>query len=634
MHGLGLLRFSGIDRILKVVGYAANGTGNVTTVGYFTDDSYTPFEKCVSTKDGNGLLTKIERSYHGANNAYTYDDLYRLSSKTTTYTTGSTTKQFKTNYSYNTVAGYRKGTRITSEYHYDASSERKYYYYDYYKNGNLKKIRLSSATQSEYVYDEYGRLTEENNYALSRAYKFAYDNGGNITKKETYFITNGTVEKTPTKTDTYDYSSITSGYGQNTAWKDQLKSYNGVAVKYDESGNPLNYLGKVMTWRGRKLMSIDGVAMDYDYNGLRVKKGDKTYYWQSSNLIMERWLKNGAESYIYYYYDESGVCGMNYNGTEYYYRKNIFGDVIAIYDSLGNLQCTYKYDAWGNHKVYNASGSEISAEVLNIGNINPIRYRGYYWDKEFGLYYLQSRYYDPLLGRFISADSVEYLEPDSVSGLNLYVYCNNNPVMNTDPSGHFVISFSAIAISMLIGFAIGATVSGTVAIIEEVYNDGNWNWDASTWDWRSIAKSALGGGVAGAISAIPIGGVIGSLLFGGTASVLGGLISGSVHDLKSGLLAFGIGAGANMIGYGASKIFSKVKANKIFNQGRKAKSLAIQKMQGKSFNMGAKALKGNMRNAFKDTTKEEIEKLIVNTNVLCRYSILSSIVANPLSGWY
>ena len=128
---------------------------------------------------------------------------------------------------------------------------------------------------------------------------------------------------------------------------------------------------------------------------------------------------------------------------------------------------------WINHKVYNASGSEIGAEVANIGNVNPIRYRGYYWDKEFNLYYLQSRYYDPVVGRFISADSVEYLEPDSVSGLNLYVYCNNNPVMNTDPSGHFVISFSAIAISMLIGFAIGATVSGTVAIIEEVYNDGN-----------------------------------------------------------------------------------------------------------------------------------------------------------------
>ena len=127
---------------------------------------------------------------------------------------------------------------------------------------------------------------------------------------------------------------------------------------------------------------------------------------------MERWLNGSAENYIYYYYDESGVCGMNYNGTEYYYRKNILGDVIAIYDSLGNLQCRYVYDAWGNHKVYNASGSEIGAEVLNVGNVNSIRYRGYYWDKEFNLYYLQSRCYDPVVGRFISADSVEYLEPE------------------------------------------------------------------------------------------------------------------------------------------------------------------------------------------------------------------------------
>ena len=110
-------------------------------------------------------------------------------------------------------------------------------------------------------------------------------------------------------------------------------------------------------------------------------------------------------------------------------QKNIFGDVIVIYNNLGALQCRYEYDAWGNHKVYNASGSEISAEVLNIGNINPIRYRGYYWDKEFGLYYLQSRYYDPALGRFISADSVEYLEPNDIIGLNLYAYCYDNPIM-------------------------------------------------------------------------------------------------------------------------------------------------------------------------------------------------------------
>jgi hypothetical protein len=90
------------------------------------------------------------------------------------------------------------------------------------------------------------------------------NNNTYITKKETYSITNGIVAETPQKTDTYDYSTITSGYGQNSAWKDQLKSYNGVAIKYDESGNPLNYLGKVMTWCSRELMLFNGNTFTYD----------------------------------------------------------------------------------------------------------------------------------------------------------------------------------------------------------------------------------------------------------------------------------------------------------------------------------------------------------------------------------
>ena len=497
--------FADIDRILRVVGYAANGTGNVTSVGYFTDNGDTPFEKCVSTKDSNGLLTKMERSYHGAKNTYAYNDFYQLSSKTTTYTIGGTSKQFKTNYCYETISGYRKGTRITNEDHYDGNSEVKRYYYDYYKNGNLKKIRFRSDTQSEYVYDEYGRLTEEYNYALSRAYKFTYDNGGNITTKETYCITNGTVAETPAKTDTYDYNTVAFGYGQNSAWKDQLKSYNGAAIKYDESGNPLNYLGKVMTWRGRKLMSIDGVAMDYDYNGLRVKKSDKVYYWQSSNLIMERWLKNGIEHSIYYYYDESGVCGMNYDGTEYYFRKNIFGDVMAVYDRLGNLQCTYKYDAWGNHKVYNASGSEIGKEVINAGNINPFRYRGYYWDVEFGLYYLQSRYYDPALGRFISADDINYLDPESVIGFNLYAYCGGNPIMYADPEGKFFLSLLFTAV-------VGAGLAALSSTVVQFATTGE-------VDLKQVAVSAAFGAVGSALAFTGIGGVLGQFAIQGLLGV-------------------------------------------------------------------------------------------------------------------
>lgn len=78
--------------------------------------------------------------------------------------------------------------------------------------------------------------------------------------------------------------------------------------------------------------------------------------------------------------------------------------------------------------------------------------RGYYFDDELGLYYLQSRYYDPEIGRFISADSIEYLNPDSINGLNLYAYCSNNPVMNIDPNGEFLFSFLAsLAIAALIG---------------------------------------------------------------------------------------------------------------------------------------------------------------------------------------
>lgn len=455
------VEFEEIRRILRVVGCAANGTGNITATEYYIEDGGDPFEKCTYTKDGNGLLTKIEREYHGASSTtYNYDNLYRLTSKTTKYAATSA-RRYKTAYTYNNVSGNQKGTRITEENH-SIGSNTVNYAYSYYANGNLKSITSGSDVQSEYIYDEYGRLIQENNYALGQSYKLTYDNGGNITRKETYIITDNKIASRPTQTDIYDYETITDNYGQNAAWKDQLKGYNGVAIKYDKMGNPLNYLGIAMTWNGRKLMTANGIAMEYDYNGLRVKKGDKIYYWQNDNLIMERWMKNGEENYIYYHYDESGVCGMNYNGTEYYYLKNILGDIIAIYDTLGNLQCRYVYDAWGNHKIYNAGDVEITtAEETHIGNINPLRYRGYYWDSEFNLYYLQSRYYDANLGRFINADDISYLDPESVIGFNLYAYCGDNPVMYTDPDGTSFLLVAGIVLGLA---ALAATIQDIVQI--------------------------------------------------------------------------------------------------------------------------------------------------------------------------
>ena len=139
---------------------------------------------------------------------------------------------------------------------------------------------------------------------------------------------------------------------------------------------------------------------------------------------------NGTDT-IWYTYDESGnPIGMELNGTQYYYMKNVQGDVIAILDANGNKVVEYDYNAWG----YLRSTTGILASTVGVKN--PIRYRGYYYDVETGLYYLQSRYYDPQTGRFINADDTDYLGADgSFASYNLFAYCNNNPVNNSDPSG-------------------------------------------------------------------------------------------------------------------------------------------------------------------------------------------------------
>ena len=106
----------------------------------------------------------------------------------------------------------------------------------------------------------------------------------------------------------------------------------------------------------------------------------------------------------------------------------------------------YIYDAWGNHAVVDANGNDIE-DMSHIGNVNPFRYRGYYYDAETGLYYLQTRYYDPETGRFISQDSIDYARNNTVNGLNLYCYCLNNPIKYVDFSGCIPISNSVTTYS-------------------------------------------------------------------------------------------------------------------------------------------------------------------------------------------
>ena len=151
---------------------------------------------------------------------------------------------------------------------------------------------------------------------------------------------------------------------------------------------------------------------------------------------------------------------MKYNGATYIYRKDVQGSIIALLDSNGRIVVKYAYDAWGNHTVYDSNGN-INTDENFVGNINPFRYRSYYYDAETKLYFLKTRYYDPEVGRFISVDGIEYLDPETINGLNLYAYCGNNPVMNVDPNGKFPILALILGITALVGLCL--TIGGVTS---------------------------------------------------------------------------------------------------------------------------------------------------------------------------
>ena len=157
-----------------------------------------------------------------------------------------------------------------------------------------------------------------------------------------------------------------------------------------------------------------GMRNDKTVNGVPT-----TYTLEGSKVVQEN---SSADSIHYTYSGKGALISMNLNGTEYYYIKNVQGDIIGLYDASGTEVVAYTYDTWG--KLIAIDGSLKDT----VGVKNPYRYRGYRYDAETGLYYLQSRYYNAELGRFINADAI-------VTG-NEFGYCENNPVMFSDSTGY------------------------------------------------------------------------------------------------------------------------------------------------------------------------------------------------------
>ena len=219
--------------------------------------------------------------------------------------------------------------------------------------------------------------------------------------------------------------------------------------------------------------------------------------------------------------------------------------MIAIYNTEGDLQCKYNYDAWGNHRIGNARNELIydSATGIiatgyenHIAILNPIRYRGYYYDNETRLYYLQSRYYDATLCRFLNRDNVNYLEPESINGLNLYCYCHNNPIMYVDPNGHMpkwaqwvvgglAIAGLVVATVLTCGAAgagaaavgaamlVGGLVSAGINVVDQLSDGGE-------FDWTELAISTLSGTAYGLV--VGLTGGAGGWAVAGKFAVAGG----------------------------------------------------------------------------------------------------------------
>ena len=420
-----------------------------------TDKRIKTFQNVVSGVSSDGTSKSVTTTN-------TFDKKLRLTKKTNTFRGLAYSKEIS--YNKTRVSNVHDSLKITGN---DNTTTIGSFGYAYDALGRITgEEDIAAGTSKSYVYDMAGRLVRENNSALNKTYTYAYDSVGNVTSKKTHAYTTASTPGTATATTAFSY---------DTTHPDRLTSFGGKAITYDQQGCPLTYDGKTYTWTRGKLTKVafgGGISLNsgnralvpsisseywtytYNGNGQRTQKkytclpplGNEALYDyvtsktvdytydHSGRLVKELTTtvsKNSGTttSSIVYLYDDSGIIGMLKDGASYYFHRNIQGDVVGVYNGSGTKLVTFKYDAYGNCTV---NGDTSIAQYCKI------RYRGYYFDAETGLYWVQTRYYNPEWCRWISPDSMGYLDPETAHGLNLYAYCINDPINYIDPSGHFL----------------------------------------------------------------------------------------------------------------------------------------------------------------------------------------------------
>lgn len=470
-----------------------------TTGDYRTAD----FELIYGTGADADRVTALQM--HKVNRIqFAYDGFGRVTSRTYSNTSGENRRV--TTYTYQDVGSDKTTTLLKTVNNSGFGSLG----YEYDAVGNITQITKDGAVQESYTYDDLNQLKTVTRNGVTTEYNYQ---NGNITS----VTQNGTAVKT------YSYTDST--------WGDLLTSFNGQTITYDEIGNPLQYRdGMSLTWaKGRQLQGIikDGLNASYTYdeNGLRISKtvnGVTTKIHRANGQMLGLNVSDGKD--MTFILDGDGnVYGVHYDhyasnqpkSETYYFAYNAQGDVIGIYEFGGRLIATYDYDEWGNCTV-NVLAEDGNSHAVDspdhIAQVNPFRYRGYFYDAETGLYYLNSRYYDPDTGRFVNADdeSLSLVSPESANyDKNCFAYCDNNPINRADSSGEIWHIVAGAVVGAAIGFA--TSVANDLLNGEEV-------------NFKAAAVSAAFGAVGGVLTTVGLP-TVASI---GTGALLGG--AGDVAD--------------------------------------------------------------------------------------------------------
>ena len=500
---------SGEENISSKVSY--NLSGRVERIRYEYDYNLSSLtaDDYISTSyeylnDGRLSRESISGEDISLNVQYSYDTLDRISSVVYNGSASGDSGSFSNTVTYT----YRKDntygeTGLVSKYTSTVGDNTTTYTYSYDSNGNVRRI-ISDSGNIYYDYDDLGQLVQVQSSVFGNC-SYIYDNSGNIIRK------NG--------------NNAVFTYTDST-WGDLLISVNGSSINYDDIGNPTTYYnGLTFTWEGRRLVGATNgtntYTFTYNADGLRTSKtknGVTTNYYYSGTLLIKE--ESPTQTIVYLYDANGSPIGLKFRLStyaediwdEYFYEKNLFGDIVAVYDSIGTKLYSYTYDPWGRFvrtQVFVTPSTAI---------VNPYLYRGYYYDSDLGFYYLQSRYYDPITCRFINADDISVIaaSPASLTDKNLFAYCDNNPVMRVDKNGEFW--------NWLVGTVVGACGAALAANIQG--KEGR-------EFWGSVANGAAAGFIGGVTTdALVITGIpsVGVAIIAYAASGVIGNIAGSLIE--------------------------------------------------------------------------------------------------------